>query len=69
MARENVIVSPGLPRKPASFAVEPAFPVEKKDSAQARTATPIARVRSGLVLRAVARDITIVKGRTHARVR
>jgi hypothetical protein len=69
MARENLIVSAGLPRKPASFAVEPAFPAEKKEATPARAATPTARVRSGLVLRAVARDITIVKGRTHARVR
>ena len=52
-------------RKPTAFAVEPAFPVASSDvTTAARAPGATARVRDGLVLRAVPKNIS--HGKTHA---
>lgn len=51
-------------RKPTAFAVEPAFPVLSPDETTAsRTPAATARVRDGLVLRAVVKNFP--HGKTH----
>jgi hypothetical protein len=72
MARSSSDLKKLPERKPVSFAVEPAFPAavaKNSDHAPVRVTPVTTRVRGALVLRAVPRDVSIVKGSAHARAR
>ena len=72
MARSSTDLKTAPVRKPASFAVEPAFPAavaKNPDNSAARITSVSTRVRGALVLRAVARDVTIVKRSADVRAR